>query len=142
MSIWFKKPEISRINQLLKKTPAAQIGIELIEIGDDFIKAAMPVESRSHETMGVFHCGASVALAGALACIGANLCVDQAKEYCAELEINASHVRQVRAGTVKGTGKLAHRGKTIQVWDISVIDQWDRLTCLSRVTMGVMPQTG
>jgi 1,4-dihydroxy-2-naphthoyl-CoA hydrolase len=114
------------------------LGIEMIELGDDYVKARMPVDHRTHQPAGLLHGGASVALAETLGSTGAMLCVDPAKNQVVGLEINANHVRAVRDGWVIGTARPLHRGKTTQLWEIRITDAADKLVCIARLTMAVL----
>ncbi|QTA81876.1 Phenylacetic acid degradation-related protein [Desulfonema limicola] len=138
MSIWFTKPDLDIINAFGKNTLVSHIDIRFIEIGDDFIKATMPVDNRTHQPMGILHGGASVVLSETLASTGAYLCVDPSVNYCVGLEINANHIRSMRTGLVTGFAKPAHLGRTTQIWEVKITDEQDRLICISRVTMAVL----
>ena len=113
------------------------LGIEFVEIGDDYLKATMPVDHRTHQPLGLLHGGASVALAETLGSVAATLCVDDTR-FCVGLEINANHIKGVRSGIVKGTTKPVHIGKQTQVWEIRISNDLDELVCISRITMAVL----
>ena len=136
-AIWHQHPNLAQLNSA-KNTLVEHLGIEFIELGDDFIKARMPVDHRTVQPMGLLHGGASVALAETLGSSGAYLCVDPAKYVVVGLEINANHVRAVRDGWVTGTARPLHRGKTTQLWEIRITDAADKLVCISRLTMAVL----
>jgi 1,4-dihydroxy-2-naphthoyl-CoA hydrolase len=138
MSIWFKTPKLDLINQFGDDTMVSHLEIVFTEIGEDYLKATMPVDKRTHQPFGLLHGGASVALAETLASTGANLCVDTEGQYCVGLEINANHIRSVREGKVIGTCRPVHLGKTTQVWEVHVTDEGGHRTCISRVTMAVL----
>src|SRR5437899_10211336 len=99
------------------------LGIEITEYGDDFLRARMPVDHRTHQPMGLLHGGASVALAESLGSIGAQLCVDPARYAVVGLEINANHIRGVTSGWVTGTARPLHRGRTTHVWEIRIEEE-------------------
>ena len=136
-AIWHRRPTLVELNSV-KKTMVDHLGIEFIELSDDFIKARMPVDHRTHQPMGLLHGGASVALAETLGSTGAFLCVDPAKYNVVGLEINANHIRGVRDGWVIGTARPLHRGRTTQLWEIRITDVADKLVCISRLTMAVL----
>ena len=136
-AIWHQHPNLAQLNSA-KNTLVEHLGIEFIELGDDFIKARMQVDHRTVQPMGLLHGGASVALAETLGSSGAYLCVDPAKYVVVGLEINANHVRAVRDGWVTGTARPLHRGKTTQLWEIRITDAADKLVCISRLTMAVL----
>lgn len=114
------------------------IGIEFLEIGDDYIKARMPVDHRTVQPMGLLHGGASVALAETLGSVAAYLCVDASKKVCVGLDVNANHVRSVTGGFVYGVVRPIHIGSSTQVWEIRITSEQDELVCISRITMAVL----
>lgn len=139
MSIWFKKDiQLEHLQPFTKNTLSEHLGMEVIEIGDDYLKGTMPVDHRTHQPAGLLHGGASVALAETLGSFGAALTVDHEKYVCVGLEINANHVRSTRKGIVTGIAKPIHLGNTTQVWDIRIHDEHDRLLCVSRLTVAVL----
>lgn len=137
IAIWHQRPNIAELNSA-KDSLVEHLGIEFIELGDDYLKARMPVDHRTVQPMGLLHGGASVALAETLGSSGAYLCVDPAKYVVVGLEINANHVRAVRDGWVIGTARPLHRGRTTQLWEIRITDAADKLVCISRLTMAVL----
>lgn len=116
----------------------SHLGIEFTEIGDDFIRARMPVDDRTRQPFGILHGGASVALAETLGSTGAGLVVDRSKQRCVGQEINANHLRAVTSGFVIGTARPVHLGKRSHVWEIRITDEQERLVCISRITMAVL----
>lgn len=98
----------------------------------------MPVDHRTHQPMGLLHGGASVALAETMGSVAATLCVDDTKQFCVGLEVNANHIRSARDGYVKGITKPIHIGKKTQVWEIRIFTMEDDLVCISRITMAVL----
>ncbi|MBB5015486.1 1,4-dihydroxy-2-naphthoyl-CoA hydrolase [Rehaibacterium terrae] len=116
------------------------LGIEIVELGRDFIRGTLPVDQRTRQPFGLLHGGASVALAETLGSIAAGLCIDPAREMAVGLEINANHVRAVTDGTVTGTARPLHLGRSTQVWDIRIEDAAGRLVCVSRLTIAVVPR--
>ena len=109
-----------RATRFGKGTLLEHLGIELMEIGEDWLKARMPVDQRTRQPAGVLHGGASVALAETLASWAATFCVDPTKFHCVGLEINANHVRAATEGFVYGIARPFHLGRTTQIWDIRI----------------------
>ncbi len=138
MSIWFKTPDLEALQGQALGTMVKHLGISLTEIGDDYLRATMPVDERTVQPFGLLHGGASVVLAETIGSIGANLAIDSSRQYCVGLEINANHLRSVREGSVTGTGKPLHMGRATQVWQIEIHDQAERLICVSRITLAVL----
>ena len=118
---------------------AAHLDIVISEIGEDYLRASMPVDERSVQPFGILHGGASVALAETLASIGAHLTVDPERYTVVGIEINANHLRPVpKGGRVTATARPLHRGRTTQVWQIDLVDEKDRPVCVSRMTARVL----
>jgi 1,4-dihydroxy-2-naphthoyl-CoA hydrolase len=139
MAIWFD-PSISvpQLQALAPNTMGAVIGIEFTEIGENFLKARMPVDERTRQPYGLLHGGASAALAETLGSVASAFVVDQSKYYCVGLEINANHVRGVRSGFVYGTVTPLHLGGSTHVWDIRIYDEREKLVCVSRLTVAIL----
>jgi 1,4-dihydroxy-2-naphthoyl-CoA hydrolase len=138
--IWFQTPTLDALNQP-SPTLVAHLGMVFTAVGDDYLEATMPVDHRTHQPMGLLHGGASVALAETLGSSGAYLCVDAQAFNVVGLEINANHIRAVRSGTVKGTARPIHLGRTTQLWEIRITDEADKLVCISRLTVAVLPKS-
>ncbi len=138
MSIWFQKITVDEVKGMARQGMAHHLDIEFTELGPDYLRATMPVDSRTQQPYGLLHGGASAALAETLGSVGANLCVDGSRYYCVGQEINANHLRPVREGRVTGTAKPVHLGRRSQVWDIRVEDESGRLSCVSRLTISVV----
>ena len=140
MSIWFKKDlSVDDLAPLGKGNMAEHIGVEWVEVGKDFIKAKMPVDHRTRQPYGLLHGGASVALAETLGSVGAAMVVDTEAFKCVGLEINANHIRSAKNGFVTGITTPIHIGKSTQVWDIRIYDEREKLVCVCRITVAVLP---
>lgn len=137
-SIWWQQPTLSSFKAVTDNTLVEHLSIEIIEIGDDYLTGRMPVDHRTHQPMGILHGGANVALAETLASFCANMVVDPSKNYAVGVEINANHIRSVSNGFVTGTARPVHLGRSTQVWEIRILDDQDRLTCISRMTAGIL----
>jgi len=140
MAIWKQDTSLERINGWSSNTLMEALGIRITEVGEDFLRGTMPVDPRTHQPYGLLHGGASVALAETLGSTAAMLTLDAAKEITVGLDINANHVRGVRSGTVTGTARPLHVGRTTQVWEIRIENEEGALVCISRLTMAVVPQ--
>ena len=114
------------------------LGIELVEITPERVVATMPITPAHHQPFGYLHSGASVALAETVASIGGALNAPPGKVVFG-LEINANHVRSRRSGTLKAIAMPAHVGQTTQIWEIKIVDEADKLVCISRCTLAVVP---
>ena len=140
MSIWHSTPDLKSLNQRGLNTAVSHMGIEITEVGDDYLTGTMPVDERSRQPMGLLHGGCSVLLAESLGSIAANCCVDPQKAYCVGMEVNANHLRAVKGGVVRGVARAVHVGRSTQVWEISIYNQVDKLICVSRLTLAVVPK--
>ena len=137
MSIWKKFESVEKVNELRKNTLNDLMGIRVTEIGEDYVKAIMPVDDRTRQPLGLLHGGASAVLAESIGSLGSYLAIDP-DQRCVGLEINANHLRSVTEGWVTGTAKPIHIGGTTHVWDIRITDDVERLICISRLTMAII----
>ena len=140
MAIWHHDlPDHGEVIARDEGTMIAHLGIEIVEVGDDFLKARMPVDHRTVQPQGRLHGGASCALAETVGSVAANMVIDSSQFLAVGLDINANHIRPVKDGYVYGTARPDSIGRTTQVWTIRITDQDDRLVCVSRLTMAVIP---
>ena len=134
--IWKKSPSLELLNTPLKGSMCEHVGIEITDIGEDYLVGAMPVDERTVQPLGLLHGGANVVLAETLGSIAANLACEQ-NHYCVGLEINANHLKSIKSGKVTGTARPIHIGRSTQVWEIHIEDEQGNLSCISRLTMAV-----
>jgi len=139
MAIWHSPVTPADLNGAFNAGLAAHLGIVVTEIGDDWLRGTMPVTPLVHQPMGLLHGGASVVLAESLGSIAANLCIDRTRFWALGQDINANHLRAVRDGLVTGTVSAVHVGGRSQVWQIDIRDAAERLVCVSRLTIAVVP---
>lgn len=138
MRIWKNETTVEVMNSFSNNTMVSHLGIEFLEIGDDFLKARMPVDNRTHQPLGLLHGGASVVLAETLGSSAGSMCVTYPDEYVVGLEINANHIKSARSGWVTGITKPVHLGKKTQVWEIKIYNESEELVCISRITLAVI----
>ena len=136
--MFIKGVTIEAVNKMCENTLVDHLGIEVIELGEDYLVAKMPVDQRTHQPMGLLHGGASVVLAETIGSIAASFTVNQKLQHCVGLEIDANHIRSVSSGYVFGRTKSIHLGKRTQIWEINITNEEDKLVCISRLTMAVI----
>lgn len=137
MAIWKRQVTLEQINQQSQGTLVSHLGIVFTALDDDSLTATLPVDPRTRQPFGLLHGGASVVLAETLGSMAGYLCTE-GEEYIVGVDINASHLRAVREGEVKGVCRPLHLGRRQQVWQIEVFDPQQRLCCTSRLTTAVM----
>lgn len=123
-----------------KNTLMETLHIEYIDVGDDFLKAQMPVNSRVHQPLGLLHGGASVALAESVGSAASMLFVDTDKEEIRGIEISANHLKSKKEGMVYATAQIIHKGRTLHLWEIKITDEQDQLISLCKLTNIVLPK--
>ncbi|HEX2717862.1 MAG TPA: hotdog fold thioesterase [Gemmatimonadaceae bacterium] len=119
---------------------ADALGIEIVELTPERVVATMPVDDRTRQPFGILHGGASVALAETAVSLGAWLNIDGEQQAAVGLEINANHIRAVSSGTVRVVATPIHRGRTTHVWSAEIRDEKERLVCISRCTLAIVPR--
>jgi uncharacterized protein (TIGR00369 family) len=137
MPLFRRHANIEQLNALSDGTAMRPLGIVFTELGDDFVRATMPVDARTRQPYGLLHGGASVLLAETLGSTAGGLCVAD-DQGVVGIEINANHLAGVRDGTVTGTARPLHVGRSTQVWEIRIEDGQGRLACISRLTLAVV----
>jgi 1,4-dihydroxy-2-naphthoyl-CoA hydrolase len=140
-AIWKRPVSVETLTALHVGTTVAHLGIEFLEVGDDFIRARAPVDGRTRQPVGILHGGISVLLAETLGSCGAT-CAMAPGQQAVGLEINANHLRSVRSGWVTGLTRPFHIGRSTQVWHIELHNEDGQLTCVSRITMAVLAAPG
>ena len=142
MSIWRKPVTLAQLNASSANTAVQHLGIEITQLGPDYLVGCVPVDHRTKQPFGLLHGGVSVVLAETLGSMAAYYAAPEG-HLAVGLDINANHLRAVRSGCVTGTARPVHIGKTTQVWQIDMVDDEGRLTCVSRITMAILaPQAG
>jgi 1,4-dihydroxy-2-naphthoyl-CoA hydrolase len=140
-SIWFNKSiTLNDIKDFGKETMASHLEMEWVEIGDDYLKLSMPVNEKTKQPYGILHGGASCALAETIGSVASALVIDREKNICVGLEINANHVRSAKDGIVTGYCTPLHLGRSTHVWDIKIFDENEKLICVSRLTVAILPR--
>ena len=115
------------------------IGIEFVEIGEDYLVAKMPVDKRTHQPFGILHGGASVVLAESLGSMASFLCLENPEtQKAVGLEISANHIRPVSSGWVYGKATPVHIGRKTHVWDIKITTEDNKTVCVSRITVMIV----
>ena len=138
MKIWQSEVDLMAVIERGKNSMSDHLGIEFIDIGDDYLSAKMPVDHRTKQPIGIMHGGASCVLAETVGSTAAQFCVDNNHYYCVGLDINTNHIRAVREGYVIGIAKPFHLGKSTQVWGIEVKNEKGKLVSINRLTMAVL----
>jgi uncharacterized protein (TIGR00369 family) len=139
MSLWLNTPVIEQLNAMQKNTIGELLDIRFECFDDNSLTASMVVDQRTHQPYGLLHGGASVVLAETVGSTASYLCIDPSKFFCVGLEINANHLRGLRSGRVTAVAHPVHIGRTTHVWDIRLTSDEGKASCISRLTMAVVP---
>ena len=131
---------VSMCNEMCKNTLMETLEIEFIDAGEDFLTAKMPVNSRVHQPMGLLHGGASVALAESVGSAASIMFVNPEKQEVRGIEISANHLRAKREGMIYGTARIIHKGRSIHLWEIRIVDEEDKLISLCKLSNMVLPR--
>lgn len=123
----------------IENTIMNTLGIEIVEYTPERVVATMPVTPKTHQPFGIMHGGVSVVIAETVASAGSYQFIDRETQRAVGLEINANHIRSQRDGIVKAVGTPVHVGRTTIIWDIRIYNEEEKLVCISRCTMAVIP---
>ncbi|MFM7643784.1 MAG: PaaI family thioesterase [Sphingomonadales bacterium] len=136
-----KQVPLDQLNALNPGTLMEALGIQYLEIGDQFVKASMPVNERTRQPMGLLHGGASAALMETVGSLGSVLLIDPLMQNAVGLDISANHVGAVKEGEVHATARLIHAGRTTHLWSIEVREaSSQRLICHGKHTVMILPK--
>lgn len=135
--MWFKEYTIDILNSKRNDNMGGHLGIEFLEIGDDYLKARMPVDERTKQAFGILHGGASCVLSETLGSVAAWMCIDPTKQRAVGIEINANHIRPISEGFVTGICKPVQVGRSIHVWNTEMFKDDGKLSCVSRLTVAI-----
>ena len=136
-AIWTRPISVEELAAIHKGTAPEHLGMEFLEVGDDFITGRIPVDARTRQPYGLLHGGVSVVLAETLGSCGAIYCAPEGHRVVG-LDINANHLRGATSGWVTGKATPVHVGRSTQVWHIELRNDHGELTCVSRLTMAVL----
>lgn len=125
---------LNKLNSINKGTLMETLNIRYTEIGEDYLVATMPVDSRVHQPMGLLHGGATVALAESVGSAASFHFIDRSEGEVRGIEISANHIKSVREGTVRATARLLHKGRTTLLWEIRIEDEQDKLISICKLT--------
>lgn len=133
-----KEKMLNLCNEWSKNTLMETLEIVYTDAGEDFLVATMPVNPRVHQPMGLLHGGASVALAESVGSAASLLFVNPEKQEVRGIEISANHVRSKKEGLVTATARILHKGASIHLWEIRIVDENDKLISLCKLTNMVL----
>ena len=136
-SLWKQAISVEALQAFSVNTAVSHLGIEFMEVGDDFIRARVPVDARTVQPYGLLHGGVSVVLAETLGSCGAAFAVPEGYRAVG-LDIIANHLKGASSGWVTGTARPVHIGRTTHVWAIELHNDAGELTCVSRITMAIL----
>ena len=137
MRIWQQPVSTEILNRISQNTAVQHLGIEFLEVGDDFLSARVPVDHRTHQPYGLLHGGVSVVLAETLGSCGAGFAIPEGYSAVG-LDINANHLKGVKTGWVTGVARPVHIGRSTHVWQIDLRNEAGELSCVSRITMAIL----
>ncbi len=136
-AIWKQPVSVDTLTEMHRQTAPEYLGIEFLEVGDDYIRGRVPVDTRTRQPYGILHGGVSVVLAETLGSCGAAFSCPPGHRAVG-LDINANHLRSETSGWIVGTARPVHIGRTTHVWQIDLANEKGQLTCVSRITMAIL----
>lgn len=129
-----KKATLDMLNKMCENTLNETLNIKYTDLGEDFLVATMPVDSRVHQPDGILNGGATMALAESVGSPTSILAIDREKYSVRGIEFSANHLRSVKSGLVTATAKIIHKGKTIHLVEIKIVDDRNRVISLCKIT--------
>ncbi len=134
-----KEMILAKANEVSKNTLMETLDIEMVDYGEDFLVARMPVTPKVHQPDGVLHGGATAALAESVGSFASHIFTDLEQYFVRGLEITANHLKSVKEGYVYAKATFLHKGRTTQLLDIRVTDEEDNLISVCRLSTISLP---
>jgi len=131
---------LDQLNNLSKNTLMETLEIKYSDIGDDFLEATMPVNSRVFQPAGILHGGATLALAESVGSAASAVLIDASKTIVKGIEISGNHIKSKKNGFVKAIAKIIHKGRTTHLWEIRIVDEEDNLISICKLTNIILPK--
>ncbi len=135
-----KEEFLAKVNAVSKNTLMETLNIEIVDYGDDFLVARMPVTPRVHQPDGVLHGGATAALAESVGSFASHIFTDIEKYFVRGFEITANNLKSISEGYVYAKATFLHKGRTTQLLDIRVTDDADNLISICRLSTISLPK--
>ena len=137
--IWFKDYDLEFLEKFRIANMGEHIGIDITEVGPDFLKGIMPVDQRTTQPFGILHGGASCVLSESLGSVAAWMTIDPDQYRAVGIEINCNHIRAVTKGNVIGTCTPMHTGRRTQVWQTDITEEaTGKRVAISRLTVAII----
>ncbi|MBO9620802.1 MAG: hotdog fold thioesterase [Niabella sp.] len=137
--IWRQPVKLEHLNTA-PEYMGTYLNIQFTGVTDNTLTATMPVTQRVKQPYGILHGGASVVLAETVGSYASALVIDPEVSMAVGLEVNANHLKPVTSGTVKAVCSPLHLGRKTHVWDIRIYNEQEQLTCISRLTVAIIPK--
>lgn len=135
-----KEYVLQKANAACKNTLMETLSIEVIDFGDDYLTAKMPVTSKVHQPDGVLHGGATAALAESVGSFASHIFIDTETFFVRGLEITANHLKSVTSGFIYAKATFLHKGRTTQLLDIRVTDDAGHLISVCKLSTITLPK--
>ncbi|MBO6631731.1 MAG: PaaI family thioesterase [Psychroserpens sp.] len=135
-----KETILAKANEVSKNTLMETLQIEMVDYGEDFLVARMPVTPKVQQPDGVLHGGATAALAESVGSFAAHIFIDTEKFFVRGLEITANHLKSISEGYVYAKATFLHKGRTTQLLDIKITDEHDTLISICRLSTISLPK--
>ncbi|CAL2092728.1 putative esterase VC_A0580 [Tenacibaculum sp. 190524A05c] len=129
-----KEEILKKLNSYNTKTLMETLSIEFVDVGEDFITAKMPVNSKVHQPYGILHGGATAALAETVGSLASAYFLKSKDKIVKGIDLSINHLKSKREGFVFGTARPIHRGRTTHLWEIKVVDEEGNLISLCKLT--------
>ena len=109
--------------------------MQIAEITEQSVTLSMPVTDQVTQVDGVLHGGATLALAETAGSIAAFLLCRKGEEQIRGIELSANHLRPGKVGdTLYAKAVCLNAGRTLQLWDIKVTNQEEKLISYCKFT--------
>ncbi|MDY0779912.1 PaaI family thioesterase [Tenacibaculum sp. IB213877] len=129
-----KETILKKFNGYNKNTLMETLEIEFVDVGEDYLTAKMPVNSRVYQPYGILHGGATAALAETVGSSASAFFTDTSKKVIKGIELSINHIKSKKEGEVFATARVIHKGRTTHLWEVKIVDEEDNLISICKLT--------
>ena len=129
-----KKEILHQFNLRSKNTLMETLQIEYIDVGENYLTAKMPVNSRVHQPYGQLHGGATAALAESVGSAASNFFIDSKTQFVNGIQLSINHIKSKKKGVVFAKATNIHKGRTTHLWEVNITDEDGNLISVCKMT--------
>jgi len=135
---WARKSSIDELDLIGQGTASEYCGIRYIGIGDEWLEATMPLDSRTLGANGALHPGALGIFAETIGSVAASLCIDTTRQICVGQILHINHPVLITSGPIRARASAVSILPDSHVWNVEIKNPIGATVCVARLTMAII----